>query len=113
MFTIYRGLYFGLYDTASEELQWQHPVAKWCIAAATTTVAGLPVYPLDTVRRRMMMQAGRDASKVQYVGFRACTLAIWRGESFRGFYKGGVSNLFRSVGGSVVLVVYDKLKTLY
>ena len=30
MFTFYRGLYFGLYDTARDTLAWEHPVLKWC-----------------------------------------------------------------------------------
>ena len=32
MFTFYRGLYFGLYDTARDTLAWEHPVLKWCAA---------------------------------------------------------------------------------
>ena len=34
MFTFYRGLYFGLYDTARDTLAWEHPVLKWCAAPA-------------------------------------------------------------------------------
>ena len=32
MFTFYRGLYFGLYDTARDTLAWEHPVLKWSAA---------------------------------------------------------------------------------
>jgi solute carrier family 25 (adenine nucleotide translocator) protein 4/5/6/31 len=43
MFSFYRGLYFGLYDTARDATKWDHPVLKWAIAVSTTAVAGLPV----------------------------------------------------------------------
>jgi len=34
-------------------------VAKFCVAQVITAGAGIVSYPLDTVRRRMMMQSGR------------------------------------------------------
>jgi solute carrier family 25 (adenine nucleotide translocator) protein 4/5/6/31 len=30
-------------------------------------------------------------------------------EGFKGFYKGALSNIFRGVGSSLVLVLYDEL----
>jgi len=54
---IYRGLYFGIYDTgkgmgfaAKYEL-----IMKVILAQFATNTAGLIVYPLDTIRRRLMM----------------------------------------------------------
>ena len=57
---VYRGAYFGLYDTAkgvlfTDERQASF-VAKWAVAQAVTILAGLISYPFDTVRRRLMMQ---------------------------------------------------------
>jgi hypothetical protein len=40
-----------------------HIFISWMIAQSVTAIAGLVSYPIDTVRRRMMMQSGRKGSK--------------------------------------------------
>mmetsp|Transcript_22605 Transcript_22605/g.22447 ORF Transcript_22605/g.22447 Transcript_22605/m.22447 type:complete len:140 (+) Transcript_22605:298-717(+) len=61
---IYRAAYFGLYDTGKAyvfpEGSSKNFFAMWMFAQVTTTIAGIISYPLDTVRRRLMMQSGRD-----------------------------------------------------
>lgn len=111
MFSFYRGLYFGLYDSARDALQWQHPVLKWSIAVTTTALAGLPVYPLDTVRRTQMMEAGKRPGSG--VSFRVAANRIYTKAGVPGFYVGCVPNILRGMGGSVVLVLYDELTKLY
>jgi len=58
---VYRGVYFGLYDTAKgvlfDDERRANFLAKWAVGQAVTAVAGLASYPFDTVRRRLMMQA--------------------------------------------------------
>ena len=60
----YRAAYFGLYDTGKVYIfpdgSSKNFFAMWMFAQVTTTIAGMITYPLDTVRRRMMMQSGRD-----------------------------------------------------
>lgn len=58
---VYRGAYFGLYDTATEKIfgdnhRNANVFAKWAVAQVVTSVAGIFSYPFDTVRRRLMMQ---------------------------------------------------------
>ena len=57
---MYRGAYFGLYDTAKGVLfkdeRTANFFAKWAVAQAVTAGAGVLSYPFDTVRRRLMMQ---------------------------------------------------------
>lgn len=58
---VYRGAYFGLYDTASQVVFGDNAknanvFYKWMVAQVVTTVAGIASYPFDTVRRRLMMQ---------------------------------------------------------
>ena len=57
---MYRGAYFGLYDTAKGVLFKDEKnaslLAKWAVAQAVTILAGVISYPVDTVRRRLMMQ---------------------------------------------------------
>merc|ERR1712032_1299556 len=65
---MYRGAYFGLYDTAKGALLTKESsfVLKFLVAQVVTNVAGILSYPFDTVRRRLMMQAG--AENVLYTG---------------------------------------------
>jgi Mitochondrial carrier protein len=59
---VYRGAYFGFYDTAKGVLfkdeKNANIIAKWAVAQTVTALAGICSYPFDTVRRRLMMQVG-------------------------------------------------------
>ncbi|KAK5830071.1 hypothetical protein PVK06_013865 [Gossypium arboreum] len=80
---------------------------RWVLAQAVTTSAGLLSYPLDTVRRRMMMQSGLE--KPMYHSTLDCWRTIYRTEGVTSFYR-GVCNVFRSTGAAAILVLYDKVK---
>lgn len=59
---VYRGLYFGLYDSIKPvvlvgALEGNF-LASFALGWAVTTGAGIASYPLDTIRRRMMMTSG-------------------------------------------------------
>jgi len=59
---VYRGLYFGMYDSIKPVLL-VGPLegsflASFLLGWSVTTGAGIASYPLDTVRRRMMMTSG-------------------------------------------------------
>lgn len=110
---VHRGLYFGGFDTIKEILSeeseselalWE----RWMVAQAVTTSAGLLSYPLDTVRRRMMMQSGME--RPMYHGTLDCWKKIYRTEGVPSFYRGAVSNMFRSTGAAAILVLYDEIK---
>jgi hypothetical protein len=63
---VYRGAYFGLYDTAKGVLfkdeKTANFFAKWAVAQTVTAMAGVVSYPFDTVRRRLMMQVRTSCS---------------------------------------------------
>ncbi|KAJ0030171.1 hypothetical protein Pint_12973 [Pistacia integerrima] len=110
---VHRGLYFGGFDTMKEILSkgskpelalWQW----WVVAQAVTTSAGLLSYPLDTVRRRMMMQSGLE--QPMYRSTLDCWRTIYRKEGVTSFYRGAVSNMFRSTGAAAILILYDEIK---
>ncbi|KAH1067471.1 hypothetical protein J1N35_032458 [Gossypium stocksii] len=110
---VHRGLYFGGFDTMKEILSeksrnelalWK----RWVVAQAVTTSAGLLSYPLDTVRRRMMMQSGLE--KPMYHSTMDCWRTIYRTEGVTSFYRGALSNVFRSTGAAAILVLYDEVK---
>ncbi|GAA0154539.1 transfer/carrier protein [Lithospermum erythrorhizon] len=110
---IHRGLYFGGFDTIKEMMSEKSKVdvalwKRWVAAQAVTTSAGLLSYPLDTVRRRMMMQSGLEVP--MYRSTFDCWRTIYRSEGLVSFYRGAVSNIFRSTGAAAVLVLYDEVK---
>jgi len=104
---IYRASYFGMYDTGKEVILSKdaHFVTKWMFAQVVTTVAGIASYPLDTVRRRLMMQSGRG--DLLYAGTIDCIKKIHANEGANAFFKGCLSNVLRGTGGALVLVFYD------
>lgn len=107
---VHRGLYFGGFDTAKDVMVpldsplWQ----RWVTAQAVTSMAGLISYPLDTVRRRMMMQSGMDVQ--MYSSTLDCWRKIYKVEGIKSFYRGALSNMFRSTGAAAILVLYDEVK---
>lgn len=111
---VYRGAYFGLYDTAKgvlfEDEQKANVFAKWAVAQAVTSLAGIISYPFDTVRRRLMMQSGGKEKMYD------STIDAWRkilaNEGGSAFFKGALSNILRGTGGALVLVMYDEFKKI-
>merc|ERR1712228_971956 len=72
---IYRGFYFGLYDTLKPMLLGEDAgvLLSFCLGYGVTVTAGLMSYPIDTIRRRMMMTSGEA---VKYSGSLDCTMQI-------------------------------------
>jgi solute carrier family 25 (adenine nucleotide translocator) protein 4/5/6/31 len=70
-------------------------------------------YPFDTVRRRMMLQSEKPVSERLYKGSMDCFFQILKKEGAKGMYKGMVPELFRGVGGSLVVVAYDRIKVIF
>jgi len=108
----YRAAYFGMYDTGKVMLFADQKkvnfFANWAFAQFVTVTAGIISYPLDTVRRRLMMQSGRK--EVMYKGTMDCFRVILRDEGGKAFFKGAASNVIRGTGGALVLVFYDKIQ---
>ncbi|CEM14390.1 unnamed protein product [Vitrella brassicaformis CCMP3155] len=114
---VYRGAYFGLYDSAKgmifKDEKKANVLFKWAVAQTVTALAGVISYPFDTVRRRMMMMAGKKAGEAkQYSGTIDCWRKIAAEEGMPAFFKGAASNVLRGAGGAFVLVLYDELKKL-
>jgi len=109
---IYRAAFFGLYDTAKGMTGKTNIFVSWAIAQCVTTVSGIVSYPFDTVRRRLMMQAGRKSGDILYSGTIDCWRKIAAQEGTGAFFKGAFSNVLRGTGGALVLVMYDEIKAL-
>jgi solute carrier family 25 (adenine nucleotide translocator) protein 4/5/6/31 len=117
----YRACYFGGYDSG-KALIWadekKAPIyQKFLFAQVVTAISGVISYPLDTVRRRMMMQSGRvDAAgkkEVLYNGTLDCFAKIAKNEGSKAFFKGAGSNVLRGMGASIVLVMYDEMQKIF
>ena len=107
---VYRGAYFGLYDTATDVIGGKEAnfFLRWGTAQVVTTLAGIISYPFDTVRRRMMMQSG--GKKKLYSGTMDCWKKIAAEEGTGAFFKGAGANILRGTGGALVLIGYDEVK---
>merc|ERR1712090_87679 len=109
---IYRGMYFGLYDTLKPLLLGKDAGVgiSFLLGWAVTVTAGLMSYPIDTVRRRMMMTSGGG---VKYKGSMDCFMTVLKNEGFMSLMKGAGANVLRGVAGAGVLAGFDKFKSLY
>merc|ERR1712198_106385 len=109
---IYRGMYFGLFDTLKPMLiggKDSSVAASFILGWAVTVTAGLMSYPIDTIRRRMMMTSGGG---VKYKGSIDCAVQVLKNEGFMGMMKGAGANILR-VAGAGVLAGFDKFKEVY
>merc|ERR1712112_154275 len=110
---IYRGMYFGLLDTLKPILiggKDSSVAASFLLGWAVTVTAGLMSYPIDTIRRRMMMTSGGG---VKYKGSIDCAMQIMKTEGFMSMMKGAGANILRGVAGAGVLAGFEKFQNLY
>jgi len=109
---IYRGMYFGLYDTLKPMLLGEDAgvTISFLLGWAVTVTAGLMSYPIDTVRRRMMMTSGGG---VKYKGSMDCFVQVIKNEGPMSLMKGAGANILRGVAGAGVLAGFDKFKAVY
>jgi solute carrier family 25 (adenine nucleotide translocator) protein 4/5/6/31 len=122
---LYRALHLGGFDACKTELLYRKSLSssssssvnetitmyeRFAIAQIVSIVAGTICYPIDSVRRRLMMQAGVPCNQRRYNNSIHAFRRIYMEEGMKGFYLGIGPNLFRSVGGALLLVAYDIFK---
>eukprot|EP01126_Amoeba_proteus_P039584 TRINITY_DN4188_c0_g1_i6.p1 TRINITY_DN4188_c0_g1~~TRINITY_DN4188_c0_g1_i6.p1 ORF type:complete len:273 (-),score=42.86 TRINITY_DN4188_c0_g1_i6:82-900(-) len=140
MYVPYRGIFFGGFATLKSifmsKPEQQTLTRRWLISQLVTSFAQTLIYPLDTVRRRLML-AGEAAqnltktietnpstsssptttttttttttSKMVYRNTLHCFKSIVREEGVLALYSGVGVNLLRSVGGALCMTFYDTL----
>jgi len=110
---VYRGLYFGLFDSLKPIVLTgglkDSFTASFFLGWAITIAAGLASYPLDTIRRRMMMTSGEA---VKYSGSYGAFKEIVAKEGTASLFKGAGANILRAVAGAGVLAGYDQLQII-
>jgi solute carrier family 25 (adenine nucleotide translocator) protein 4/5/6/31 len=109
---IYRGLYFGLYDSLKPLLPADISgfVANFFLGWGVTNLAGLASYPIDTIRRRMMMTSGEAA---KYRSSLHAAGDIYQKEGTMAFFKGAGANILRGIAGAGVLSGFDLFQDWY
>ena len=86
---------------------WLH---TFFLGWVVTVLSGITAYPIDTVKRRMMMTSGE---KVKYSGSVDCFRQIVAQEGHRALFRGAAVNVVRGVAGAGVLSGFDHFKKVY
>ncbi|XP_020215909.1 ADP,ATP carrier protein ER-ANT1 [Cajanus cajan] len=111
--TMYRGMYFGIYDTM-KPIVLVGPfegkfLASFLLGWSITTFSGVCAYPFDTLRRRMMLTSGHPNKYCNAIhAFRE----IVRQEGFLALFRGVTANMLLGVAGAGVLAGYDQLNRI-
>ena len=84
--------------------------SSFALGYTVTVVSGLISYPVDTIRRRMMMTSGQAE---KYNGSIDCFRKIMAKEGFMSLMKGAGANILRGVAGAGVLSGFDKVAQIY
>ncbi|KAJ6841791.1 putative ADP,ATP carrier protein ER-ANT1 [Iris pallida] len=108
--TLYRGLYFGIYDTLKPivlvgSLEGNF-FASFALGWSITTVSGVCAYPFDTLRRRMMLTSGHPC---KYHNTLHAFQQIVRHEGGFSLFRGVTANMLSGIAGAGVLAGYDQL----
>jgi len=109
---VYRGLYFGLFDSLkpivlTDSDAWYY---TFLLGWGVTIVAGLSAYPIDTIKRRMMLTSGEA---VKYSSSLQCLKEVVRREGKQALFRGSGVNIVRGVAGAGVLSGFERLKKFY
>jgi solute carrier family 25 (adenine nucleotide translocator) protein 4/5/6/31 len=112
---VYRGAQFGLQDILKAFNPYQKDfttiglVSKFAVAQVAVSASGIAAYPLDTMQRRLQIEASKPKADQIYNGMGDCFTKILKNEGPGGFFKGALANVLRGTGAALVLVIYDEI----
>merc|ERR1712224_378323 len=115
---VYRGGQLGLFAQVMDMNPYKQDkgiigiVAAFVCATVARTITTPFNYPFDTVRRRMMLDSENPAAERLYRSGVHCFLQVSKTEGPKGVYKGLIPELFRGLGGPLVLTAYDRIKLI-
>ena len=64
------------------------------------------------MRRRVQMESEKTPIERRYTGVKDCAQKVWQLEGAHGLYKGFLLNVVRTIGSSLVLVLYGEAHTI-
>merc|ERR1719491_2358910 len=112
---VYRGAQFGIQDILKSFNPYQKDftavalASKFAVAQVAVSLSGIVAYPLDTLQRRLQIEASKPAAEQIYNGMGDCFTKILKKEGPGGFFKGALANVLRGTGAALVLVIYDEI----
>jgi solute carrier family 25 (adenine nucleotide translocator) protein 4/5/6/31 len=115
---VYRGGQLGLFAQIQDMNPYKADkgmigiVAAFVCATVARTITTPFNYPFDTIRRRMMLDSDKPAEERMYKSAVDCFIKVSKNEGLGGMYKGLVPELFRGLGGPLVLTAYDRIKLI-
>lgn len=116
---VYRAGQLGCFKQIQDLNPWQKDrgtlgaISSFAAVTVARTIVMPFNYPFDTVRRRMMLESEKPKENRIYKGSFDCFKQVLAKEGTKGMYKGMVPELFRGVGGSLVIVAYDRIKVIF
>jgi solute carrier family 25 (adenine nucleotide translocator) protein 4/5/6/31 len=116
---VYRAGQLGCFKQIQDLNPWQQDrgylgaISSFGAVTVARTIVMPFNYPFDTVRRRMMLESEKPVAQRLYKGSLDCFVQVFKKEGAAGMYKGMVPELFRGVGGSLVIVAYDRIKVIF
>lgn len=112
---IYRGFYFGLYDTINNKIKNcmyitkfidpNNSLVKLLNGFLSTSIAGICAYPFETIRKKVMIDHNYKSSY-------DCAKKIIKTQGIYKLYKGSSALILRSFAGASILVLYEKINSL-
>merc|ERR1711966_462131 len=114
-FVVYRGAQFGIQDILKSFNPYQKDfsaiglASKFLVAQIAVSASGIVSYPLDTLQRRLKIEASKPKEQQMYNGMVDCFGKILKNEGPGGFFKGALANVLRGTGAALVLVIYDEI----
>jgi len=115
---VYRGGQLGLFAQIQDMNPYKADkgmvgiVAAFVCATVARTITTPFNYPFDTIRRRMMLDSDKPAEERLYKSAIDCFIKVSKNEGAAGMYKGLIPELFRGLGGPLVLTAYDRIKLI-
>jgi solute carrier family 25 (adenine nucleotide translocator) protein 4/5/6/31 len=115
---VYRGGQLGLFAQIQDMNPYKTDkgmvgiVAAFVCATVARTITTPFNYPFDTIRRRMMLDSDKPAEERMYKSAIDCFIKVSKNEGAAGMYKGLIPELFRGLGGPLVLTAYDRIKLI-
>jgi len=112
---VYRGAQFGIQDILKSFNPYQKDftavglASKFTVAQVAVSASGIISYPLDTLQRRLQIEASKPKDIQMYNGMVDCFGKILKNEGPGGFFKGALANVLRGTGAALVLVIYDEI----
>ncbi|CAD5220563.1 unnamed protein product [Bursaphelenchus xylophilus] len=105
---ISRAVFFGMFDTLRgsvvEDPKTLSFFTMWFMAQTCVVTSAFLTYPIDTIRRNMMLDSGKSTKT--FANSVDCFIKTTQQNGFRSLYKGALSNSLKSFSGALMVALY-------